>query len=236
MLVLLQSGVCLEADSGRFPRPMVILPFMKYGDLHSFLLRSRLGESPLVRYLQKKIISCSQPNNINLPSYHCMCVCFEVFAHSDTPEIHGWHCPGYGVPQWSQLPASRSGGSQLHVSRNCIFSWRLIMRNNDYIFKLFVYVLQATWRHDSLCRRLWAIQEDLQWRLLQAGQDRQNACEMDCSGESGWPSLYCKEWRGKTKNSLDTHMYKPKIWSYFQLNENIQYVSDQHARKGQWNS
>lgn len=40
-------GVCLEADSGRFPRPMVILPFMKYGDLHSFLLRSRLGENPL---------------------------------------------------------------------------------------------------------------------------------------------------------------------------------------------
>ncbi|KAG7462710.1 hypothetical protein MATL_G00187710 [Megalops atlanticus] len=40
-------GVCLEVGSGRFPKPMVILPFMKYGDLHSFLLRSRLGESPL---------------------------------------------------------------------------------------------------------------------------------------------------------------------------------------------
>uniref|UniRef100_A0A3Q1ED12 receptor protein-tyrosine kinase n=1 Tax=Acanthochromis polyacanthus TaxID=80966 RepID=A0A3Q1ED12_9TELE len=33
--------------SGHFPKPMVILPFMKYGDLHSFLLRSRLGESSL---------------------------------------------------------------------------------------------------------------------------------------------------------------------------------------------
>ncbi|XP_070834339.1 tyrosine-protein kinase Mer [Chaetodon trifascialis] len=40
-------GVCLEVDSGHFAKPMVILPFMKYGDLHSFLLRSRLGESPL---------------------------------------------------------------------------------------------------------------------------------------------------------------------------------------------
>ncbi|KAM3606477.1 uncharacterized protein V6R79_017199 [Siganus canaliculatus] len=40
-------GVCLEVDSGHFPKPMVILPFMKYGDLHSFLLRSRLGESPM---------------------------------------------------------------------------------------------------------------------------------------------------------------------------------------------
>ncbi|XP_024152795.1 tyrosine-protein kinase Mer isoform X2 [Oryzias melastigma] len=40
-------GVCLETSSGHFPKPMVILPFMKYGDLHSYLLRSRLGESPL---------------------------------------------------------------------------------------------------------------------------------------------------------------------------------------------
>uniref|UniRef100_A0A3Q1FZ21 receptor protein-tyrosine kinase n=1 Tax=Acanthochromis polyacanthus TaxID=80966 RepID=A0A3Q1FZ21_9TELE len=40
-------GVCLEVGSGHFPKPMVILPFMKYGDLHSFLLRSRLGESSL---------------------------------------------------------------------------------------------------------------------------------------------------------------------------------------------
>lgn len=28
---------------------MVILPFMKYGDLHSFLLRSRLEMAPQVR-------------------------------------------------------------------------------------------------------------------------------------------------------------------------------------------
>uniref|UniRef100_A0A7N6AMD9 receptor protein-tyrosine kinase n=1 Tax=Anabas testudineus TaxID=64144 RepID=A0A7N6AMD9_ANATE len=40
-------GVCLEVGPGHFPKPMVILPFMKYGDLHSFLLRSRLGQSPM---------------------------------------------------------------------------------------------------------------------------------------------------------------------------------------------
>ncbi|XP_014898077.1 tyrosine-protein kinase Mer [Poecilia latipinna] len=39
-------GVSLEVGSENFPKPMVILPFMKYGDLHSFLLRSRLKESP----------------------------------------------------------------------------------------------------------------------------------------------------------------------------------------------
>ncbi|XP_044068926.1 tyrosine-protein kinase Mer [Siniperca chuatsi] len=43
--VITLLGVCLEVGSGHFPKPMVILPFMKYGDLHSFLLRSRLEES-----------------------------------------------------------------------------------------------------------------------------------------------------------------------------------------------
>ncbi|NXL45626.1 MERTK kinase, partial [Podilymbus podiceps] len=39
-------GVCIELSSQRVPKPMVILPFMKYGDLHSFLLRSRLEMAP----------------------------------------------------------------------------------------------------------------------------------------------------------------------------------------------
>ncbi|XP_052007734.1 tyrosine-protein kinase Mer-like [Xyrauchen texanus] len=47
-------GVCLEVGSGHFPKPMVVLPFMKYGDLHSFLLRSRLGDSPA--YLPTQVL------------------------------------------------------------------------------------------------------------------------------------------------------------------------------------
>ncbi|KAM8945489.1 tyrosine-protein kinase Mer [Pelodytes ibericus] len=39
-------GVCLEVGPRRIPKPMVILPFMKYGDLHSFLLYSRIGSGP----------------------------------------------------------------------------------------------------------------------------------------------------------------------------------------------
>ncbi|NXI44674.1 MERTK kinase, partial [Galbula dea] len=44
--VLKLLGVCIELSSQQVPKPMVILPFMKYGDLHSFLLRSRLEMAP----------------------------------------------------------------------------------------------------------------------------------------------------------------------------------------------
>ncbi|KAM6463929.1 tyrosine-protein kinase Mer isoform 2-T2 [Liasis olivaceus] len=46
-------GVCIEPSS-QVPKPMVILPFMKYGDLHSFLLRSRLGMGP--QYVPQQIL------------------------------------------------------------------------------------------------------------------------------------------------------------------------------------
>ncbi|XP_063774171.1 tyrosine-protein kinase Mer [Pseudophryne corroboree] len=39
-------GVCIEVGPRRIPKPMVILPFMKYGDLHSFLLSTRIGSGP----------------------------------------------------------------------------------------------------------------------------------------------------------------------------------------------
>ncbi|XP_032870235.1 tyrosine-protein kinase receptor UFO [Amblyraja radiata] len=49
-------GVCLQNNENEgYPSPVVILPFMKHGDLHSFLLYSRLGENPVYLPMQMLI-------------------------------------------------------------------------------------------------------------------------------------------------------------------------------------
>ncbi|XP_028677298.1 tyrosine-protein kinase receptor TYRO3 isoform X1 [Erpetoichthys calabaricus] len=51
--VLKLIGISLHRHGQqRLPVPMVILPFMKHGDLHTFLLMSRLGDNPFTLSLQ----------------------------------------------------------------------------------------------------------------------------------------------------------------------------------------
>jgi len=64
---------------------MVILPFMKYGDLHSFMLRSRLGESPMVSFQPKSQIHLllyivQLYEILKLYHFNFVCVCVFIFT------------------------------------------------------------------------------------------------------------------------------------------------------------
>ncbi|EQB77317.1 tyrosine-protein kinase receptor TYRO3 [Camelus ferus] len=61
-------GVSLRSRAkGRLPIPMVILPFMKHGDLHAFLLASRIGENPFICQSFLALASPFVPFLSNLP-------------------------------------------------------------------------------------------------------------------------------------------------------------------------
>uniref|UniRef100_A0A3P8YVQ0 receptor protein-tyrosine kinase n=1 Tax=Esox lucius TaxID=8010 RepID=A0A3P8YVQ0_ESOLU len=78
-------GVCLQTvESEGYPSPVVILPYMKHGDLHSYLLYSRLGDCPvylpshmLVKFMMDiakgmEYLSCKNFIHRDLAARNCM--------------------------------------------------------------------------------------------------------------------------------------------------------------------
>lgn len=65
-VVSLFSGVCLQTvESEGYPSPVVILPYMKHGDLHSYLLYSRLGDCPVVSLMTNSESKAESGKHIN---------------------------------------------------------------------------------------------------------------------------------------------------------------------------
>ncbi|KAI3367380.1 hypothetical protein L3Q82_026188 [Scortum barcoo] len=126
-------GVSLQRRPGqRLPVPMVVLPFMKHGDLHTFLLLSRLGEHPFDLSLQTLLqfmLDISQgmeylsSRNIihrDLAARNCMlnenmtvCVQTSVSLRKSTVEIITGRAPFPNCPYeimhscWSPVPKCR---------------------------------------------------------------------------------------------------------------------------------
>lgn len=111
---------------------------------------------------------------------------------SDAGEVYDWHCPRDGIPQQQELYPPRPCSSQLHVSLHLLLL--------QFLRTMFAFTehesLQVEREHECLRGWLRPLQEDLQWRLLQTGEDLKDACEMDRYRKFGRSSLHHQERRG----------------------------------------
>lgn len=90
------TGVCLQTvESEGYPSPVVILPYMKHGDLHSYLLYSRLGDCP--------VVSLTTNYKSTESATHVTCMCTHAVPHNFTAlwvwgvEIHMDVCQQNGM-------------------------------------------------------------------------------------------------------------------------------------------
>lgn len=164
-------GVCLEVGSGNFPKPMVILPFMKHGDLHSFLLRSRHIENPVVTAPDHAITL--KWVNYNLIKQYSKMLLYCVFLHSSYPLrrswsswltlLRGWSTSAvvtFCIGTWRHATACRLLLLISVQSRGCI-DWSfsgykgspLKYKNPDLLFQKFVFLASSVCHklHDLVC-------------------------------------------------------------------------------------
>lgn len=109
--------MCIELSSQGIPKPMVILPFMKYGDLHTFLLYSRIESVPKVTGCLCSLSTVSEafmttgktPVSLKMQRRTLAFVQSSLCTQGLNYGLH----PLYGRPMSEYLSLLMVGGSQL---------------------------------------------------------------------------------------------------------------------------
>ncbi|XP_078287093.1 LOW QUALITY PROTEIN: tyrosine-protein kinase receptor UFO-like [Rhinoraja longicauda] len=117
-------GVCLQNNENEgYPSPVVILPFMKHGDLHSFLLSSRLGENPLVQGIESGGPHCSGSPRLN----ENMNVCVADFGLSKKIYNGDYYRQGRIAKMPVKWIAIESLADRVYTSKSDVWSYGVTM-------------------------------------------------------------------------------------------------------------
>lgn len=108
------TGVCLQTvESEGYPSPVVILPYMKHGDLHSYLLYSRLGDCPVVSLIANNKSSesaththahtGSQPNSLMSSGFRSSHECLSAKWYPKVNRDVKYLLQSLSTPIWQHL-------------------------------------------------------------------------------------------------------------------------------------
>lgn len=167
-----------------------------------------LGQEALSSGWSSEELSCPLLSR-KIFTFFLFCFWLAVSAVPDAGEVYDRYRPGNGIPQQQELHPQRPCCSQLHVSlTSATFQDHaaVLQLADDHFTEtksLWRFsLLQAEWEHECVCGWLWPLQEDLQWRLLQTGEDLQDACEVDRYWKLGWSCLHHQKWCGEFSNPV----------------------------------